>query len=90
MFVSISAGDRASARESEAPRRERVSTRETAERAPAPLFHGKPMWSDSRKYSAEENARYQFDHHAAELGAKDLDDFIAKAHGFTNSPPNAR
>jgi pyocin large subunit-like protein len=79
--------DRAPARETETPRTERVSARETAERTPAPLFHGRPMWSDSRKYSAQENARYQFDHHAAELGAKDLDDFIAKAHAFTASPP---
>ena len=80
--------DRAPARDSDrAPRAEGVSTRENADRALAPLFHGKPMWSDSRKYSAEENAQYQFEHHAAELGAKDLDDFIAKAHDFTASPP---
>lgn len=76
-----------SGREAQAPRTDRASARETAERAPTPLFHGKPMWSDSRKYSAEENVKYQFDHHAAELGAKDLDDFIAKAHDFTASPP---
>jgi pyocin large subunit-like protein len=70
-----------------APRAERVSSREAAARAPAPLVDGRPMWSDSRTYSTEENARYQFDHHAAELGAKDLDDFVRKAHAFTAAPP---
>lgn len=48
---------------------------------------GKPMWADSRRYSAEENARYQFGQHGEELGAADLDDFLAKAHQFVNAPP---
>jgi pyocin large subunit-like protein len=60
---------------------------ETRPRTPAPSFHGKPMWADSRKYSAEENARYQFDQHGDELGAKSLDDFLEKAHAFTATPP---
>ena len=48
---------------------------------------GRPMWSDNRRYSAEENARYQFDRHAAELGARDFDDFLVRAHAFVNTPP---
>lgn len=55
--------------------------------APVRRIAGRPMWSDNRRYSAEENARYQFQRHAAELGAKDFDDFVVKAHAFVNAPP---
>ena len=48
---------------------------------------GRPMWADSRRYSAQENAAYQFEQHGEELGARDLDDFLAKAHRFVNRPP---
>jgi hypothetical protein len=51
------------------------------------LISGRPMWADSRRYTAEENAAYQFAQHGEELGAKDLDDFLAKAHRFVNDPP---
>ncbi len=52
-----------------------------------PLVQGRPMWADNRNYSAAENAQYQYEHHGAELGARDLDDFVDKAHRFVNSPP---
>lgn len=48
---------------------------------------GRPMWADSRRYTAVENAAYQFEQHAQELEAKDLEDFLAKAHRFVNDPP---
>jgi pyocin large subunit-like protein len=81
--------DRASSgAEARSFRAEPVSAREEArERAPAPLVNGRPMWSDSRRYSAEENAKYQYEHHGEELGARSLDDFVEKAHAFTSSPP---
>ena len=61
------------------------STRTKSEAAP--LFEGKPMWSDNRRHSAAENAQYQFEHHGEELGAKSLDAFLTKTHAFVDSPP---
>ena len=55
--------------------------------APTPLVGGKPMWADNRQHSAQDNAQYQFQHHGTELGARDVADFVAKAHGFLDSPP---
>jgi hypothetical protein len=66
----------------EAQRTARAPSR-TAARGP----EGRPVWADSRRYSAEENASYQFDQHGDELAARDLDDFVAKAHRFVNDPP---
>jgi pyocin large subunit-like protein len=59
-----------------------------APRAPVPLVDGKPMWAANRRHSAEENANYQFQRDGADFGARNLDDFIAKAHAFTASPPS--
>ena len=56
-------------------------------RPPVPSFHGEPMWSDSRKYSAEENATYHFQRAGADLGAKTMDDFLTKVHSFIDHPP---
>jgi pyocin large subunit-like protein len=58
-----------------------------ARRAPVPLVDGKPMWAANRRHTAEENANYQFQRDGADFGARDLDDFVAKAHAFTASPP---
>jgi hypothetical protein len=58
-----------------------------AARPPAPSFHGEPMWSDSRKYTAEENATYHFQRAGADLGAKTLDEFLTKVHHFVDHPP---
>ncbi|MEO6339224.1 MAG: hypothetical protein ABIO39_04210, partial [Caulobacteraceae bacterium] len=54
----------------------------------APLFEGKPMWSDNRRHSAAENAQYQFEHHGEELGTKSLDAFLTKTHAFVDTPPS--
>ena len=69
------------------PRMERASIPASAPRTDAREIAGRPMWADNRRYSAEQNATYQFDQHAADLGARDLDDFLAKTHRFLNSPP---
>jgi hypothetical protein len=57
------------------------------ERPEAPLYKGKPMWSVSRKYTAEENAEYHFKRNGDAFGAKDIDSFVAKAHAFVSDPP---
>ena len=46
-----------------------------------------PLWSSNRKYSTEENARYHFERHGPEFGAKSLEDYMAMVHGFIHSPP---
>lgn len=56
--------------------------------APVRLVSGRPMWADNRSHTAQENAQYQFEQHGSELGARDLDDFVGKAHRFANSPPS--
>ena len=56
-------------------------------KAPVPLVDGKPMWAANRRHTAEENARYQFGRDGADFGARDLDDFVAKAHAFVDHPP---
>jgi hypothetical protein len=45
------------------------------------------MWSDNRKYSAEDNATYHFKQAGADLGAKTLDEFLTKVHHFIDHPP---
>lgn len=45
------------------------------------------VWAASRKYSADDNAHYQFEHHAAEFGITDLKAFVAKADAFAAHPP---
>ena len=54
---------------------------------PVRLGDGKPIWSASRKYSAEENAQRSFDRNGEAFSARDLDDFVKKAHAFVEHPP---
>jgi pyocin large subunit-like protein len=56
-------------------------------RDPVREVDGKPMWSASRRYSAEENARRAFARNGAAFGADNIDDFIEKAHDFVQRPP---
>lgn len=62
-----------------------------ARRAPASAevreLDGKPIWSASRRGSAEENAQRAFERNGEAFGAKNLDDFIRKAHAFVEKPP---
>jgi pyocin large subunit-like protein len=66
---------------------ERSDDRGDARREPVALVMGKPMWAANRRHTAEENAQYQFARDGADFGAKSLEDFVAKAHAFTASPP---
>ena len=54
---------------------------------PVKLVDGKPMWSASRRYSAEESAQRSFARNGEAFGARNLDQFIKKAHAFVEAPP---
>ena len=54
---------------------------------PVATVNGKPMWAANRRYSAEENAEYQFTQHGEEFGARDVEDFVKKVHAFAAKPP---
>jgi pyocin large subunit-like protein len=54
---------------------------------PVKLVDGKPMWSASRRYSAEENARRAFERNGEAFGADTLEAFVKKAHAFVEAPP---
>jgi pyocin large subunit-like protein len=73
--------------ETAAPAAGRTEASAPAAATPVRTIQGKPMWADNRRHSADENAQYQFEHHGTELGARDLDDFLVKAHRFVNTPP---
>lgn len=74
-----------SAEATPAPRAERdqIDHRED----PVKLVAGRPMWSASRRYSAEENARRAFARNGEAFGARDVDAFVRKAHAFVEKPP---
>lgn len=59
----------------------------TARRADVPTINGKPMWSSTRRFSSEQNARRAFEKHGEALGIRDVDAFVEKAHDFVSSPP---
>jgi hypothetical protein len=52
-----------------------------------PKVNGRPMWSESRDRSAEENARRAFERNGEAFGARSLDDFVKTAHAFVGDPP---
>src|SRR5688572_33173912 len=54
---------------------------------PVKLVDGKPMWSASRRYSAEENARRAFARNGPAFNAGTIDAFVEKAHAFVERPP---
>jgi len=56
-------------------------------RDPVPEVDGKPMWSASRKFSAQQNAQRAFDRNGEAFGAGNIDEFVQKAHGFVSHPP---
>lgn len=90
--VELASDAGAAAQSDSADRTERAAPTERAPRAqrvsaPVPLVKGKPMWAENRTHTAQENVDYQFQQHGAELGARDVDDFVAKVHRFVNSPP---
>ncbi len=46
-----------------------------------------PLWSVNRKYSADDNAHYQFGKHGGEIGAASYGDYVAAVHAFVHNPP---
>ncbi|MBS0333875.1 MAG: hypothetical protein JSS35_13995 [Proteobacteria bacterium] len=48
---------------------------------------GKPVWAASKRFSAEESAQRQFERDGEAFGAKNLDQFVQKAHAFVGHPP---
>jgi pyocin large subunit-like protein len=54
---------------------------------PVPVVDGKPMWSSSRKYSAEDAARRSFERNGEDFGVDTLDAYVRKAHAFVEHPP---
>jgi pyocin large subunit-like protein len=64
--------------------------RETTDRRddPVGMVDGRPMWSASRRYSAEENARRAFERNGEAFGARSMDSFVKKAHAFVQHPPS--
>ena len=51
------------------------------------LVEGKPMWANSKRASAEDNARRSFERNGEAFGAKSIDQFVKKAHAFVDHPP---
>lgn len=72
---------------SDASFRSANGSREDRDREPVPEVDGKPMWSTSRKYSAQENAQRAFARNGQAFGADSVDAFVQKAHGFVSRPP---
>jgi pyocin large subunit-like protein len=58
-----------------------------ADRATVPRVDGRPMWSATRRYTAEQNALRAFERNGAAFGADSVDAFVKKAHAFTSRPP---
>lgn len=56
-------------------------------RDPVPEVDGRPMWSASRKFSAQQNAQRAFDRNGRAFGADSVDEFVEKAHSFVSDPP---
>ena len=46
-----------------------------------------PLWSSNSKYSADDNAHYQYGKHGDEVGARTYEDFVSIVHGFVHNPP---
>jgi len=51
------------------------------------LVEGKPMWANSKRASAEDNAQRAFERNGEAFGAKSIDQFVRKAHAFVDHPP---
>ena len=71
------------------PRAENADGRRFADRAeaPAPLLDGRPLWTSSRRGSAEENARRAFARNGDSFGASSLEAYVRKARTFIDAPP---
>ena len=65
----------------------REDRRDDPRDAPVRLVAGKPYWAANRTRSAEENAQRAFARNGADFGARNVDDFVEKAHAFVSRPP---
>ena len=54
---------------------------------PVRRIDGKPMWSASRRFTAEQNADRNFRRNGADFGASSVEAYITKAHAFVTRPP---
>jgi pyocin large subunit-like protein len=54
---------------------------------PVRKLDGKPLWASSRRHSAEDSARYAYDRNGAAFSARNLEDYVRKAHAFVEHPP---
>jgi pyocin large subunit-like protein len=59
----------------------------TARAAPVRRIDGRPMWSSSRRFTADQNAERNFRRNGAAFGAATLDAYVARAHAFIARPP---
>jgi pyocin large subunit-like protein len=48
---------------------------------------GKPVWASSKRFSGDEAAQRQFERDGAAFDAKNLEQFVKKAHAFVGHPP---
>jgi len=80
-------GDRAAARAAPTDTAGVPAAVSRAARPPPPLFHGAPLWADNRRGGAEDNARYQFAHRGADIGATSFEDYLTRVHAFFDHPP---
>ena len=80
-------GDRAAARSAPADAAVSAAAEPRAARPATPLFHGAPLWADNRRGGAEDNARYQFAHRGADIGATSFEDYLTRVHAFFDHPP---
>lgn len=48
---------------------------------------GAPVWSSTRRYTAEENAQRAFDRNGEAFGAASVDVYVRQAHAFISNPP---
>jgi len=66
----------------------RTADRGADQAQPTPTHDdGSPLWASNSRNSAQENARRQFDRNGDEFGAKNVDDYIDRAHAFVANPP---
>jgi pyocin large subunit-like protein len=72
---------------SAAPVRSAEGPRADRRDEPVKLVDGRPMWSASRRYSAEESAQRAFDRNGEAFGARTLEQYVKKAHAFVEHPP---
>ncbi|WP_269715079.1 hypothetical protein [Caulobacter sp. NIBR2454] len=61
--------------------------RADAREAPVPQLDGKPIWTASRRYTAEENVQRAFERNGEDFGAKSPEDFARMARDFVENPP---